>query len=129
MVAPRAAAAGNASVAGNLARANHAAIYVCLFLMPLAGYLGSVFSGYPVKYFGIALPAWGWKDDAIKNAMSVAHFTVSWLLLVAVVLHVAGALKHWHLEPGWRSSPDWGSGACPTRPRSLFRPQLGPQPR
>jgi hypothetical protein len=52
------------------------------------GYLGSVFSGYPVKYFGIALPSWGWKDDAIKNAMSVAHFTVSWVLVVAVALHV-----------------------------------------
>jgi len=77
------------------ARANHAVIYVCLFLMPLAGYLGSVFSGYPVKFFGIALPAWGWKDDAIKNAMSVLHFSVSWVLLAAIALHVAAALKHW----------------------------------
>jgi cytochrome b561 len=78
-----------------LARANHGVIYACLFLMPLAGYLGSVFSGYPVKYFGITLPAWGWKDEAIKNAMSAAHFTVSWVLLAAVVLHVAAAVKHW----------------------------------
>jgi cytochrome b561 len=54
-----------------------------------------VFSGYPVKYFGITLPAWGWKDEAIKNAMSAAHFTVSWVLLAAVVLHVAAAVKHW----------------------------------
>jgi cytochrome b561 len=77
------------------ARANHAVIYACLFLMPLAGYLGSVFSGYPVKYFGVTLPAWGWKDDAIKSAMSVAHFTVSWVLLLAVGLHVAAAMKHW----------------------------------
>src|SRR4030095_4923295 len=78
-----------------VARGNHLVIYLCLFLMPLAGYLGSVFSGYPVKYFGITLPAWGWKDEAIKNAMSIAHFTVSWVLLAAVGLHVAAALKHW----------------------------------
>jgi cytochrome b561 len=78
-----------------LARATHGVMYACLFLMPLAGYLGSVFSGYPVKYFGITLPSWGWKDDGIKNAMSVAHFTVSWVLAGAVALHVAGALKHW----------------------------------
>jgi cytochrome b561 len=77
------------------AHANHLLIYACLLLMPLAGYLGSVFSGYPVKYFGITLPAWGWKDEAIKNAMSVAHFIVSWVLLAAVSLHVAAALKHW----------------------------------
>jgi cytochrome b561 len=54
-----------------------------------------VFSGYPVKYFGVTRPAWGWKDDAIKSAMSVAHFTVSWVLLLAVGLHVAAAMKHW----------------------------------
>jgi cytochrome b561 len=77
------------------ARVNHGVLYACLFLMPLAGYLGSVFSGYPVKYFGLTLPAWGWKDDAIKSAMSGLHFAVSWILLAAVALHVAGALKHW----------------------------------
>lgn len=78
-----------------LARATHVVLYVALFAMPLAGYLGSVFSGYPVKYFGVTLPAWGWKDEALKNFMSAAHFTVSWILLCAVALHVAGALKHW----------------------------------
>jgi cytochrome b561 len=78
-----------------VARSNHLVIYLCLFLMPLAGYLGSVFSGYPVKYFGVTLPAWGWKDEAVKNAMSIAHFAVSWVLLAAVALHVAAALKHW----------------------------------
>ena len=67
-----------------LARANHGVLYACLFLMPLAGYLGSVFSGYPVKYFGVTLPAWGFKDEGIKNAMSAAHFTVSWVLLKLV---------------------------------------------
>ena len=38
-----------------------------LFAMPLAGYLGSVFSGYPVKYFGVTLPAWGAKSEAVKD--------------------------------------------------------------
>src|SRR5262245_35763748 len=67
-----------------LARITHVTLYVALLAMPIAGYLGSVFSGYPVKYFGITLPAWGWKDDAIKNLMSAVHFTVSWVLLGAV---------------------------------------------
>ncbi|MFO1304359.1 MAG: cytochrome b [Burkholderiales bacterium] len=77
-----------------LARSVHVALYACLFVMPLAGYLGSVWSGYPVKYFGMALPAWGSKDDSLKNAMSLLHFATSWVLLSAVLLHVAGALKH-----------------------------------
>ena len=78
-----------------LARTTHVVLYVALFVMPLAGYLGSVFSGYPVKYFGVTLPAWGWKDPALKDLMSAAHFATSWILAAAVALHVAGALKHW----------------------------------
>src|SRR5689334_12310923 len=34
-----------------LARATHVTLYAALFVMPIAGYLGSVFSGYPVKWF------------------------------------------------------------------------------
>jgi cytochrome b561 len=77
-----------------LARGNHAVLYAALFVMPVAGYLGSVFSGYPVRAFGIVLPAWGYKDDAIKNAMSLVHLATSWVLVVAIALHVAGVLKH-----------------------------------
>jgi len=65
-----------------------------LFVMPVAGYLGSVFSGFPVKYFGITLPAWGWKDPALKDLMSSVHYVASWILAGLVLLHVTGALKH-----------------------------------
>lgn len=81
-----------------LAHANHVLLYAALFVMPVAGYLGSVFSGFPVKYFGMTLPAWGWKDNAIKDFMSAVHFTASWVLAAAVVLHVAAALKHWFVD-------------------------------
>ena len=40
------------------ARINHVLLYVCLSVQPLSGYLGSAFSGYPVKFFGMTLPAW-----------------------------------------------------------------------
>jgi cytochrome b561 len=77
-----------------LARTVHAVLYVALFVQPLAGYLGSVFSGYPVKIFGVVLPAWGWKDDAIKDLMSQVHLANSFVLAAAVALHLGGALKH-----------------------------------
>jgi cytochrome b561 len=77
-----------------LARVNHVLLYAALFTMPLAGYLGSVFSGYPVKYFGMTLPAWAWKDSALKDLCSTIHFVMSWVLASAVTLHVAAALKH-----------------------------------
>lgn len=77
-----------------LAKATHVVLYVALMAMPVSGYLGSVFSGFPVKWFGQTLPAWGWKDPVIKDWMSAVHLTTSWILLGASVLHVAGALKH-----------------------------------
>jgi cytochrome b561 len=78
-----------------LARTTHVALYVALLIMPIAGYLGSVFSGYPVKFFGVVLPDWGWKDPELKGVMSAIHLATSWVLVSLVALHVAGALKHW----------------------------------
>jgi cytochrome b561 len=77
-----------------LARTTHVALYAALIVMPVAGYLGSVWSGYPVKWFGLTLPAWGRSVPALKEAMSALHYATSWVLLTLVALHVAGALYH-----------------------------------
>ncbi len=77
-----------------LAHFTHALLYVTLFVLPLAGYLGSVFSGYPVKLFGLTLPAWGRNDPYLKELFSAIVYVTSWVLAGAVMLHVAGALKH-----------------------------------
>jgi cytochrome b561 len=77
-----------------LAEWTHRLLYVSLVVQPVAGYLGSVFSGYPVKWFGITLPAWGWQSVALKDAMSAIHLANSFVLLALVLLHVAGALRH-----------------------------------
>jgi cytochrome b561 len=76
------------------ARANHVILYTMMIAMPLSGYLGSVFSGYPIKWFGVTLPGWGSEDFGIKNLMSAVHLTTSWILLVSIGLHVAGTVKH-----------------------------------
>ena len=93
------------------AKANHAALYAALIVMPLAGYLGSVWSGYPVKWFGITLPAWGGDVPWLKSLMSRVHFTTSFVLLALVTVHVAAAV--WHALRGdgvfarmtWSSTP------------------------
>ena len=77
-----------------LAQVTHIALYVALIVQPVAGYLGSVWSGYPVKWFGVTLPAWGSKSVALKDAMSEVHLVTSFVLLALVALHVAGALYH-----------------------------------
>ena len=95
-----------------LAKCNHALLYALLVALPLSGYLGSVFSGYPVKFFGLALPAWGAPLPAVKEFMSSAHLAAAWLLAAALALHLAGAV-HYAMTTGasvlgrmgWRSQP------------------------
>jgi cytochrome b561 len=99
-----------------LAQTVHVLLYVCLFIQPLTGYLGSVFSGYPVKIYGIVLPSWGAKNDALKEAMSVAHLVNSGLLVGAIGLHLAGALKHALLDRDRLLRRMWPWGAREARP-------------
>ena len=94
------------------ARLVHVLLYVCLFIQPLSGYLGSAFSGYPVKLFGFVLPAWAPKSDPLKDAMSVVHLVNSCVLVTALVLHIAGALKHVLDRDGlFRRMWPWGEQA------------------
>jgi cytochrome b561 len=76
------------------ARITHVALYALLVIQPLSGYLGSEFSGYPVKYYGMTLPSWAGTDAVLKEALSGVHLVTSWTIVVVVGLHVAGALKH-----------------------------------
>lgn len=75
--------------------ANHALLYVGMAALPLTGYLGSAFSGYPVKFFGWTLPAWHGEWAQGKAFMANAHEAISWVLVVCVSLHVAAV--GWHL--------------------------------
>jgi len=76
------------------AHTNHMLMYLCLVALVVAGYLGSTFSGYPIRWFGVVVPGWGWKDDAIKDLMSAVHYWASWMLMTLLVLHVVATLKH-----------------------------------
>ena len=98
-----------------LAQAVHVLLYVCLIVQPLSGYLGSAFSGYPVRFFGIVLPAWATKHDTLKDAFSVVHLVNSWVLVGALALHVAGTVQHALLERdgSFRRIWPWPSRAGP----------------
>src|SRR5213083_1808207 len=76
------------------AKTNHAILYIAMLVLPLSGYLGSVFSGYPIKWFGVTLPSWGTQNASIKDLMSTVHYVTSWVLVASTALHIAGAVKH-----------------------------------
>ena len=95
--------------------ANHRLLYACMFAMSLSGYLGSSFSGYPIKYFGVTLPGWGGKDDALKELFSVVHWWAAWVFVALIALHVAAALRHLLKGDGifarmWPAAPRRESG-------------------
>lgn len=73
---------------------SHAGLYACMVLMPLTGYLGSSFTTYPIRYFGYALPQWGWASPVLKEWMSAAHYGTVIVFAVLIAVHVAAALKH-----------------------------------
>jgi cytochrome b561 len=76
------------------ARLSHGLLYAALLAQPLVGYLGSSFTRYPILYFGVTLPHWGWEAPALKQLCSNVHFALACLITGLVALHIAAALKH-----------------------------------
>lgn len=105
-----------------VAGASHVLLYACMVTMPLAGYLGSTFSGYPIRYFGVLLPGWGWKDEALKDFFSNVHFFAALLFISLIKLHVLAAFKHLWMDrdgvfhrmlPGRRAPAGDGTAGVP----------------
>lgn len=76
------------------ARFSHGALYLMMVLMPLTGYLGAAFSGDGVAFFGLPMPDWSSKNDALKEQLFAAHSTIAWILVGLITVHVAAAFKH-----------------------------------
>ena len=77
------------------ARAGHAALYACMVVMPLSGYLASNFSKHGIKFFNtVLLPPWGSDDARIYGVLGGIHAATSYLLVALVALHVLAALRH-----------------------------------
>ena len=77
-----------------LATATHHALYLFLFLAPLAGYLASSFTPYAIKFFGFEIPKAGWPDESLNSLFKLLHVVFVWGGAGLIALHVAGAIKH-----------------------------------
>ena len=80
------------------AGAGHVALYACMVVAPLAGYLGSNFSKHGVRFFGVTLGPWGPDWPAAYSFLVGLHNASTYLLLALTIGHVAMALKHALLE-------------------------------
>lgn len=78
------------------------ALYVFMLAIPFSGYAMTNLFGYPVSLFGaVELPQLFTKNIEMAKLAKASHGVFVYLLLTAVFLHVAGALKHRLLD-----SPD-----------------------
>ncbi|MBV9890763.1 MAG: cytochrome b [Rhizobacter sp.] len=80
------------------AQAGHAALYACMVIVPLSGYLGSNFSRRGVRFFGAELPPWGIDSSSAYAFLVRVHDWSSYLLLALTLGHVAMALRHAFVE-------------------------------
>lgn len=77
-----------------LAHAMHWLLYLCIFAMPISGWVMSSGSGRPVSFYGLfdipALPV----TKAMGNAAMSVHNNLWILLLICIGMHAFSALVH-----------------------------------
>jgi len=70
-------------------------LYILMFAIPLSGWLMSSALGFPVVLFGVLpLPDLIGKDKELGETLKGVHESLNYALLLLVVAHVGGALKH-----------------------------------
>ena len=81
-----------------LAKITHVFLYIAMIGMPLSGWLMSSAGEYPVPFFGLQMPDLVGKDKELAGLMQDTHKILAYMLIVAVGLHAAGALKHHFID-------------------------------
>ena len=77
------------------ARWNHLALYGCMLIMPLSGYIGSNFSKHGVKLFNlVSLPPWGVDNPSVYAIFNGTHVVTSYFFVALIVMHIAAATRH-----------------------------------
>ena len=77
------------------ARVSHVLLYICMLVMPVAGYTASNFSKFGVKLFNVVLlPPWGADNREIYAVFNALHITTSFVLVALIAIHIAAALRH-----------------------------------
>jgi len=80
------------------AKAMHAALYLIMFVMPVAGYVGRTLAGKTTYFFGIALPVFlDTNKDLAENIFDI-HGLVGNTAYYLIAIHAAAALFHHYFQ-------------------------------
>lgn len=78
----------------SLAHAVHIALYSLMIVIPIVGWVGASASGLPMSFFGlIQIPAVVAGNPDVQVVALALHGWLNWALIIAILLHIAGALK------------------------------------
>jgi cytochrome b561 len=73
----------------------HGFLYLLIVAIPLTGWAFNSAHGFPLQYFKqFNLPALLDKNPALSDTLGAVHVYLFWFLLLVLVAHVGGALKH-----------------------------------
>jgi len=76
------------------AKISHFLLYACMLVMPVTGFLGSMFTKFPIKYFGYTIYRASGEWPAAKELMSQIHYGCVILFMLLIAMHIAASLKH-----------------------------------
>lgn len=81
------------------AHAVHGFLYLLIVAIPLSGWAFNSAHGFPLQYFKqFNLPALVEKNEDLSNTLGTVHVYLFWFLLVVLLAHVGGALKHHFID-------------------------------
>jgi cytochrome b561 len=81
------------------AHAVHGFLYLLIVAIPLSGWAFNSAHGFPLQYFKqFNLPALVEKNEELSNTLGTVHVYLFWLLLLVLLAHVGGALKHHFID-------------------------------
>jgi cytochrome b561 len=63
--------------------------------MAVLGWLGTGAGGFPVQFFEWNLPGILSKNKELGEVLMELHGICGWVILIVVLAHIGGALKHW----------------------------------
>lgn len=82
-----------------LSHAGHIVLYLLMLAIPLSGWLMSSAKGYQTVWFGVLpIPDLLGKDKELGDTLAEVHESLSWIMIVVLIGHVAAALKHHFID-------------------------------
>lgn len=77
------------------AHAVHGLLYLLIVALPLTGWWFNSVTGKPLQFFKLFnLPALSAANPDLRHLSHSVHENLFWFLIIVLVLHVGGALKH-----------------------------------